>query len=168
MNTVKTIEKAGRQVWLAGLGVCLLGRDLAAKKLDDVFEGTNTLVNDMMGKGAEIESELKSVIDNKFLSEEKKAKVTELREKLGLNKETQEDKLARLSAKVDALTDVVTKLADAKAEQAVVAPAEEKPVAKKAPARKPRSTAAEAKAPARKTTARRAPAKKQGPESPQS
>lgn len=166
MNTVKTIEKAGRKVWLAGLGVCLIGRDLAAKKFDDVYEGTNTLVNDVMGKGTEIESELKSVIDNKFLSEEKKAKVAELREKLGLNKESQEDKLARLSAKVDALTDVVKKLADTKVEKAAVTEAPAKPVAKKAPARKPRATTA--KTTAKKTTTRRAPAKKQGPDSPQS
>ena len=38
MNTVKNVEKAGRQVWLAGLGACLVGKEYAVKKLDELFE----------------------------------------------------------------------------------------------------------------------------------
>lgn len=168
MKTVKNIENAGRQAWLAGLGVVILGKEYAAKKFDEVFEGTNALINEMMSKGLVVESDIKALLEGKKIDD---AKVAELREKLGLNKESKEDRLTRLSAKVDALTDVVNKLAEQqKAEATTPKTTATKPAAKKAPARKPRATAAKsttaskstgtAKAPASKTTTRRSPAKK--------
>lgn len=110
MNTVKNVEKAGRQVWLAGLGAVLLGKEYAVKKLDEMFEGTNSLVNQVVTKGQEIEGDLKdklsgsNPVSRSFLQDEK---IAELREKLGLNQESKQDKISRLAAKVDALTDIV-------------------------------------------------------------
>ncbi|XOV78733.1 MAG: hypothetical protein ACFHVJ_17635 [Aestuariibacter sp.] len=172
MKTVKNIENAGRQAWLAGLGVVLVGKEYATKKFDEVFEGTNSLINEMLSKGTVVESDLKLLLEGKKVDN---AKVAELREKLGLNKESKEDRLTRLSAKVEALTDVVHKLVEQQKAEVKAAPA--KPAAKKAPARKPSATASKAaaskstsastskatsetKAATGKTTTRRSPAKK--------
>lgn len=175
MNTVKNVEKAGRQVWLAGLGACLLGKEYAVKKLDEIFEGTNSLVNNMMTKGQEVEGELKGKLQAGLPQDEK---IMELREKLGLNKESKQDKIARLALKVDALTEIVAtisvKAEEAnKAEEATEvaakeeAPAESneaapKPAAKRTTTRKPRATAASkaASTAAKKPATRRTTAKK--------
>ena len=146
MSTVKNVEKAGRQVWLAGLGACLLGKEYAVKKLDEMFEGTNSLVNEVMTKGQEIEADLKSKVSagfpvsSNFLQDEK---IAELREKLGLSQESKQDKISRLVVKVDALTEIVATIS--------VRAEEEKAAAKKSAAtatpkkstatRKPRATA---------------------------
>lgn len=161
MKTVKNIENAGRQAWLAGLGVVLLGKEYAAKKFDEVFESTNALINEMMSKGSAIEGDLKALLSDKKVDE---AKIAELREKLGLNKESKEDSLTKLSAKVDTLTDVVNKLvAQQKAEAKPAAKPATKPAATKAPAAKPKTPAKPAtatKSTVNKPTTKRAPAKK--------
>ena len=169
MSTVKNVEKAGRQFWLAGLGACLLGKEYAVKKMDELLEGTNSLVNGVLAKGATVEGELKSKLQSGFPQDEK---ILELREKLGLNKESKQDKIARLAVKVDALTEIVatltvkTEQAKAKApatsetqEAATPAP---KPAAKRTTARKPRTTASKAtsSAAAPKPTARRTTTRK--------
>lgn len=180
MNTVKNVEKAGRQFWLAGLGACIAGKELAVEKLDQVFETTNSLVNEMMNKGSSIEGTLKGKFQSNLAQDER---IAEIRQKLGLNKEPRQDKIARLTAKVDALTDVVAKLttkaeADKAAAKAPVAPKKEaavketvatesatkeaaKPAVKSATTkstttRKPRATAA--KTTAAKSTAATKPA----------
>ena len=160
MNTVKNVEKAGRQVWLAGLGACLVGKEYAVKKLDELFEGTNALVNEVISKGHALEGELKGKLPKGFPQDEK---IAELREKLGLNKESKHDKIARLAAKIDALTDIVATIS-VKAEQAktqVAKPAKvkdadpaSKPAAKSTSTRKPRATASKSAS----TTATKKPA----------
>jgi hypothetical protein len=114
MNTVKNVEKAGRQVWLASLGACLVGKEYAVKKLDELFEGTNALVNEVMSKGQALEGELKDKLPKGFPRDEK---IAELREKLGLNKDSKHDKISSLAVKVDALTDMVATIS-VKAEEA--------------------------------------------------
>jgi len=176
MKTVKTIEKAGRQVWLAGLGVALVGREYAAKKLDEIIENGNSVINDMMTKGANVESDIKAVLDGKVKVVDD-AKIAELRQKLGLNRETKQDKITRLTAKVDSLSQVVGKLVEQKAKEDAVAKAPAKteaapaadakpaakPAAKRTTTRKPRATTAKtttAKASATKSTTAAKPAAK--------
>ncbi len=174
MKTVKTIEKAGRQVWLAGLGVALLGREYAGKKLDEIFESGNSLISDMLSKGVDVEADIKAMLNGKVVTDDR---ISELREKLGLNRESREDTIEKLTAKVDALSQVVAKLAEQKAKEEkaeaaaakkVAAPASKaaeakatttaaKPAAKRTTTRKPRATAATT---ARKTTARKPAAAK--------
>lgn len=151
MSTVKNVEKAGRQFWLAGLGACILSKEYAVKKMDELLEGTNSLVNGVLAKGETIEGELKSKFQTGFPQDER---ILELREKLGLNKESKQDKIARLAAKVDALTEIVAALS-VKTEQAKAKPAAKpatktqeagataapKPAAKSTTTRKPRTTA---------------------------
>jgi len=152
MNTKKNVEKAGRQVWLAGLGAVLLGKEYAVKKLDEMFEGTNSLVNQVVTKGQEIEGDIKSKVSgsyslkNSFVQDEK---IAELREKLGLNQESKQDKISRLAAKVDALTDIVATIS-VKAEEAKAAASAKTET--KAAAPKPAVTAT-----AKKSTATRKP-----------
>jgi len=153
MNTKKNVEKASRQVWLAGLGAVLLGKEYAVKKLDEMFEGTNSLVNQVVTKGQEIEGDIKSKVSgsnplkSSFIQDEK---IAELREKLGLNQESKQDKISRLAAKVDALTDIVATIsvkveeekaaASKKSAAATTAKTETKAAAPKpATARKPRA-----------------------------
>lgn len=149
MSTVKNVEKAGRQFWLAGLGACLVGKEYAVKKMDELLEGTNSLVNGVLAKGATIEGELKDKFQSGFPQDEK---ILELREKLGLNKESKQDKIARLAAKVDALTEIVAtisvkteqtkaKAASENKTQDAAAPAPQ-PAAKRTTTRKPRTTTA--------------------------
>lgn len=170
MSTVKNVEKAGRQFWLAGLGACIVSKEYAVKKMDELFEGTNTLVNGVLAKGATIEGDLKTKFQSGFQQDEK---ILELREKLGLNKESKQDKIARLAAKVDALTEIVATLS-VKTEQAKKAAATQasdtqgaaapasKPAAKRTTTRKPRTTTAKSTSSttAAKPAARRSTAKK--------
>lgn len=170
MSTVKNVEKAGRQFWLAGLGACLVGKEYAVKKMDELFEGTNSLVNGVLAKGATIEGDIKTKLQTGFQQDEK---ILELREKLGLNKESKQDKIVRLAAKVDALTEIVATLS-VKTEQAkkvATKPASDtqgaaaptsKPAAKRTTTRKPRATTARATSSktAAKPAARRTTTKK--------
>jgi len=136
MDTVKNVEKAGRQVWLAGLGAVLLGKEYAVDKFDEMFEGTNSLVNQVVTKGQEIEGELKGKFSGDFSlsrSFPQNEKLAELREKLGLNKESKQIKISRLAVKVDALTEIVTAL-NVRAEEKKAA-AEKKSAAEKASAK---------------------------------
>ena len=170
MSTVKNVEKAGRQVWLAGLGACLVGKEYAVKKLDEIFEGTNSLVNSVVTKGQEVEGELKGKFSGGFAQDEK---IAELREKLGLNKESKQDKISRLAVKVDALTEIVATISvKAEEEKAKAAAAAKRSAAAKKAAETKKAAAAakaaetsaatEAKeaAPAPKPAAKRKPAAK--------
>lgn len=171
MSTVKNVEKAGRQFWLAGLGACILSKEYAVKKMDELLEGTNSLVNGVLSKGATIEGELKTKFQSGLPQDER---ILELREKLGLNRESKQDKIARLAAKVDALTEIVATLT-VKTEQAKAKPAAKpatktqeaaapaattKPAAKRTTTRKPRATATKSASTAAKPATRRTTAKK--------
>lgn len=130
MKTVKNVEKAGRQVWLAGLGACLVGKEYAVKKFDELFEGTNSLLGAVVSKGQEVEGELRGKLSTGFPQDEK---IAELREKLGLNKESKQDKITRLASKVDALTEIVATISvKAEEEKAKAAAAKKAEAAKKA------------------------------------
>lgn len=159
MNTVKNVEKAGRQVWLAGLGACLVGKEYAVKKFDELFEGTNSLIGAVVSKGQEVEGELKGKFSTGFPQDEK---IAELREKLGLNKESKQDKITRLVSKVDALTEIVATISvKAEEEKAAAAAAKKAEAAKKAAeTRKANAAAKEAEAAKSEVTEAAAPAPK--------
>jgi len=149
MDTVKNVEKAGRHLWLAGLGACLVGKEYAVKKLDNLLEATTLMANEVMSKGQELEGELKGKFPNGFVQDDK---VAELREKLGLNKESKQAKISKLAAKVEALTDIVatisvkaeeekskaTSVKEAEVKEAVTA---QKKETKRTTTRKPRKKA---------------------------
>jgi polyhydroxyalkanoate synthesis regulator phasin len=106
-SKVNNAEEFARKIWLAGLGAY-------GKSIDEVqsnYEKMNTeatkVFEDLGVKGDALESEAKDKFKEKANIEER---VADVRKKLGLDKQSDEDKIAELSAKIDALTEVVAKL----------------------------------------------------------
>ena len=130
MNTLKELENAGRKTWLAGIGVYGTGWKYAVEKFDETYSRTNELISEFIVEGEKIEKQLQEEIKSKVMIE---ARVNELKEKLGLNKMSEEDRLDALSLKVDKLTASVAELVKAK-EAAAKVPT--KAAVKKAPAKK--------------------------------
>lgn len=146
MKTVKDIEEAGRQVLMAGLGICGLGKDYAIHKVDSFMEDFNGFVNNLLIRGELVEEELHV---NERVQAVKDRRIARIRKKLGLNSDSQTSELDNLSHKLDMLTKVVNKLAEQKAEKLAAENAtdtveKKTPVAKKAPVAN--------KTPARRTT----------------
>lgn len=141
MATKDKVQSFARNVWLAGLGAYGKGSETLTKKLDKAYEDSNQLFNELVVKGSEIQTSLEQKIKAQTSFE---SKVDEVRDKLGLNQSASEQQIDELTAKVDALTDIVAELAERRlAEQQAQAALAEKP--EKAP-RKPRAKATEAKA----------------------
>lgn len=166
MKAVKKLENMGRQTWLASIGAYNTSWDAATDKLDKFYVDGNAFVQDLMEKGESLESNLQAKFKARTMIDEK---IAALRAKLGMQSESRDLQIEKLSLKVDDLIEVVAKLAEQKAAEKTAAktaseakPAR-KPAAKKAPAKaaaKPATkTAAKpvAKKPAAKTT--KAPAK---------
>jgi len=138
MATKDKVQHFARNVWLAGLGAYGKGSETLTQKLDKAYEESNQLFNDLVSKGTEIQTSLEAKLNaqNRFEN-----KVDEVREKLGLNESASEQQIDELTAKVDALTDIVAQLAErrlAEAQQAAKT-VDEKP----ARTRKPRAKAAD-------------------------
>lgn len=114
MKTVKDIEEASRQVLMAGLGICGLGKDYAVHKLDVLMEDLNGLVNSLLLKGEQVEDDLHI---NERVQAIKDRRIARIRKKLGFNSDPQLSELDQLSHKLDMLTKVVDKLAEQKAQK---------------------------------------------------
>ena len=128
MNTLKNVEKLGRQAWLAGLGAYGSSWKYAVEKFDQTYTKTNVLVNELISEGEKIEVELKEKMKAKEILD---SKIVALKDKLGLNEVSEAERLAELTSKIDVLADAVTKLVETKlAEKATKMT---KPTAKKAP-----------------------------------
>ena len=113
-STVNDAEVLARKVWLAGIGAYGKSVDEMQGRYEQINTEANKLFEDLVSKGEKLESDAKV----KFADTKGKIKasanidqrVADVRAKLGLDKEESEDKIAELSAKVDALTDVIAKL----------------------------------------------------------
>ncbi len=134
MSTKEKVQGFARNVWLAGLGAYGKGSEALTEKFDKAYEESNQLFNELVSKGAEIQTSLQEKLNAKTQFE---SKVDEVREKLGLNSDVSDDQITELTAKVDALTEVVSALAAKKLA--------EQEAAEKAPkaTRKPRTSAAD-------------------------
>jgi uncharacterized phage infection (PIP) family protein YhgE len=123
MATKDKVQSFARNVWLAGLGAYGKGSETLTNKLDKAYEESNQLFNELVVKGGEIQTSLEAKIKEKSRFE---SKVDEVREKLGLN-QSDPEQIDALTAKVDALTDIVAKLAEVKLaeQQAELAAVEE-------------------------------------------
>ena len=168
MTKLQELEKVGRQAWLATIGTYAKGWEVLSGKVNETFEDTNKLINDLVENGEKIESELKEKIKSNTQLD---STILALKVKLNVE-ENLDDKLALLNKKVDQLSVVIEKLAEAKeakeAKEAEIAKVKAAPAlteeVKKAPAKK-RTTAKKVgakteTAPVEKTTrARRTTAK---------
>ncbi|MDF2177110.1 hypothetical protein P2G88_02485 [Aliiglaciecola sp. CAU 1673] len=66
MKDTKKIENTGRKTWLAGLGSYEAGREVAADKLDQFVEQTQSGLNDLIARGSKVEEQLQANLKDKF------------------------------------------------------------------------------------------------------
>ncbi|WP_299074013.1 phasin family protein [uncultured Paraglaciecola sp.] len=105
---VTEAEEFARNIWLAGLGAYGKSFDEAQGRYEKMSAEATKLFEELVVKGSKIESEAK----DKFQVKDKvETRVAEVRQKLGLDKVSADQKVEELSAKIDALTDAVAKLA---------------------------------------------------------
>ena len=124
MSTTDSVQKFARNVWLAGLGAYGKGAQTVTETLDKAYVESNQLFNDLVDRGTEIQTSLEAKLKQQTVFERK---VDEVREKLGLNQDISDEQIEALTAKVDALTEIVAELAQKRLAQAT---AESKAAAK--------------------------------------
>lgn len=105
---VTEAEEFARKIWLAGLGAYGKSYDEAQGRYEKLSTDAQKVFEELVNKGEKIESEAKDKIKEKTNVEER---VAEVRKKLGLDKQGSDEKVEELSAKIDALTEAVEKLA---------------------------------------------------------
>jgi len=123
MKTINDIKEKANQaedfahkIWLAGLGAYGKGYDEAKDRIEELNTDASKLFDDLVSKGEKIESEAKTKLKEKTTELTDKAdsnikeRVAQVRESLGMNSADNNDKIDELSAKIDALTDIVEKL----------------------------------------------------------
>lgn len=108
-ETVNTAEEFARKIWLAGLGAYGKSVDEAQGRYEKVSAEANKLFEELVAKGENLESDAKGKF--KKTTTEVETRVADVRKKLGLDADSSEGKIEELSAKVDALTEAVAKLA---------------------------------------------------------
>ena len=146
MKKLEELEKAGRQAWLATIGTYAKGWEILSGKVNETFEDTNQLINELVENGEKIETDLKVKIKSNIQLD---SKILALKVKLGVE-ESFDDKLAILNQKVDQLTIAIEKIAEAKAAKLVEAPT----VKKESPALT-EAVAAVKKAPTKRTAVKK-------------
>lgn len=107
-SKVSEAEEFARKIWLAGLGAYGKSFDEAQGRVEKLSAEASKLFDDLVTKGEALETEAKDKFKAKANVEER---VAEVRKKLGLDKDSSEEKVEELSAKIDALTEAVAKLA---------------------------------------------------------
>lgn len=107
-SKVTEAEDFARKIWLAGLGAYGKSFDEAQGRYEKLSVEAGKVFEDLVEKGEKLETEAKDKIKARTNVEER---VSEVRKKLGLDKANNDEKIEELSAKIDALTDAVAKLA---------------------------------------------------------
>ena len=105
---VSEAEEFARKIWLAGLGAYGKSYDEAQGQYEKLSAEASKLFDELVAKGKTLETEAKTKIKSTTNVEER---VAEVRHKLGLDNPSSDEKVEELSAKIDALTDAVAKLA---------------------------------------------------------
>ena len=110
-----TAEDMARKVWLAGLGAYGKGYEEVKGRFEALSTDSNKLFNELVVKGEKLETEGKGkVTEVKTKVAEKteiESRIETVRTKLGFNNTDTDQKIEELSAKIDALTTAVAKLA---------------------------------------------------------
>lgn len=102
MSTKDTLENMAKNTFLAGLGSIDSSRDALAKSIDAAQEKSNSLYNELLSRGGEIQNKIFEKRD------ELQAKG---RKFLGIKADkSQDEKIEQLNAKVDQLTTAVVAL----------------------------------------------------------
>ncbi|TRY31549.1 phasin-related domain-containing protein [Aliiglaciecola sp. M165] len=118
-ETAANAEEMARNIWLAGIGAYGKGYEEVKGRIETLSTDSNKVFAELVAKGEKIEAQGKVKVEEvKTKVAEKteiEARVETLRTKLGFNKTDADQKIEELNAKIDALTDVVAKLAAKKA-----------------------------------------------------
>jgi len=116
MTTTDTIkgkineaEEMARKIWLAGLGAYGKSVEEAQGRYEKLSEEANKM---LVTKGETLEEDAKSKF--KSTTNDVENRVADVRKKLGLDSEPADQRIEELSAKIDALTEAVAKLAASK------------------------------------------------------
>jgi poly(hydroxyalkanoate) granule-associated protein len=107
-ETLDVAEDTARKIWLAGLGAYGKSIDTVQGQYEKVNADSNRIFTELVAKGEALEQETKEKIKEKTAVDQR---ISDVRQKLGLDKSAQEAKLDELNKKIDDLTDIVAKLA---------------------------------------------------------
>jgi DNA anti-recombination protein RmuC len=107
-SKVSEAEEFARKIWLAGLGAYGKSFDEAQGRYEKLSTETVKVFEELVSKGEKLEGEAKETFKAKTNVEER---VADVRKKLGLDKVSADQRVEELSAKIDALTEAVAKLA---------------------------------------------------------
>lgn len=107
-SKVNEAEEFARKIWLAGLGAYGKSFDEAQGRYEKLSTETVKVFEELVSKGEKLEVQAKDKFKAKTHVEER---VADVRKKLGLDKVGSDQRIEELSAKIDALTDAVAKLA---------------------------------------------------------
>lgn len=114
-ETAATAEEMARKIWLAGIGAYGKGYEEVKGRFEAISTDSNKLFDELVVKGEKLETEGKGKIEEvrtKVAARtEVEARIETVRTKLGLNSTDADMKIEELSAKIDALTAAVAKLA---------------------------------------------------------
>lgn len=110
---VTQTEELARKIWLAGLGAYGKGFDEAQGQYEKLSTEASKLFKELVEKGEKLENDAKEKIETEKTNVKNNVdtRVAEVRAKLGLDSTESEQKIEELSAKIDALTEAVAKLA---------------------------------------------------------
>lgn len=106
-NKVGDAEDFARKIWLAGLGAYGKSINEFQGRYEKLNAEATKVFEELVVKGEKLEEEAKGKFKASTNIEER---VAEVRSKLGLDKQSNDEKVAELSAKIDALTAAVAKL----------------------------------------------------------
>jgi len=109
---VNQAEDLARKIWLAGIGAYGKGFDEAQGQYEKLNTEATKLFNELVEKGEKLETDAKEKIESEKANVKTnvETRVKEVREKLGLDSDDSDKKIEELSAKIDALTEAVSKL----------------------------------------------------------
>lgn len=108
---VTVAEDFARKIWLAGLGAYGKSYDEVQGRVEDLNSEASKVFEELVDKGEKLEAEAKDKFKEKT-DFKVKERVSEVREKLGMNSKDTNQRIDELSAKIEALTESVAKLAE--------------------------------------------------------
>lgn len=111
-SKINEAEEFARKIWLAGLGAYGKSVDEAQGRYEKLSAEATKMFDELVSKGETIETDAKSKF--KETTSEVETRVADVRKKLGLDTDQSDQKIEELSAKIDALTEAVAKLAASK------------------------------------------------------
>ena len=102
-------EDFARKVWLAGLGAYGKSVEEAQGRYEKLSTEASKMFDDLVKKGETLEDDARTKF--KETTNEVESRVNDVRQKLGLEPDTADQRIDELAAKIDALTEAVAKLA---------------------------------------------------------